>query len=144
MLFGLIGKKKDGQPSSPRPSAPTVKKSKKGLIVKSLIILVILSLVSYGLYLYVENVKAKAYVRGGDDAVSMIREAALDGGGVEIEMEGQVITLSRYYKPIGEAIVNDDEEVVVTTTETTTEENTSEENESSVVTPITPAVVTYT
>jgi hypothetical protein len=105
----MFGRKKDTSKRNQKENKiikkEGVKVKKKHWMLKTVLILLLLSLASYGTYIYVENVKAKAYIQGGEDAIGMLTQA--------------------YYKPIGDSVISAN--VIA---DTTTEETTQETSES--------------
>jgi hypothetical protein len=125
----MFGRKKDTSKRNQKENKiikkEGVKVKKKHWMLKTVLILLLLSLASYGTYIYVENVKAKAYIQGGEDAIGMLTQAVEENGGAAINYQGKAITVSAYYKPIGDSVISAN--VIA---DTTTEETTQETSES--------------
>jgi len=98
-----------------RKVEPTIKKSKKRIIIKYLLIVLVVGLLIFMTYRYTEEVKEKSYLQGGQNAISLITDAAESKGGVSITSGNETIVLSKYHKKIASV-------TPPTTEETPTEE----------------------
>ena len=103
------------------------KKKKHPWILKTCVILLVLGLLTYGGYSYLKYKEGQAYIKGGEDAIQMVVDAVKENGGVTIEYQGEAVTASAYYKPIGQEIVDDPESEDTTEASETSDES-SEEN----------------
>lgn len=69
-------------------------------VLKIIIAVVIIILIVFFIYRYIEEIKEKAYINGGKDAVKTITSAVINKGGVVIKNNNEVIILSKYDKEI--------------------------------------------
>jgi hypothetical protein len=79
---------------------PTTKKSKKRFIIKYFLILLVIAFLMFITYRYTEEAKETSYLKGGQNAIVMITEAAQNKGGVSITNGNNTIILSKYNKEI--------------------------------------------
>ena len=74
-------------------------------IFKIAIAIVLLILIIFLTYRYTEETKEKAYIKGGQDAIHIIINAANTKGGIILKNNEETIILSKYNKPINESLI---------------------------------------